>query len=169
MPAKRAKQPSAPQPSYVRSPPEANQSEKASNFSKARRCALSVKTSELGFGNQPKPLVPRYWHRKIFTAGPEYRQHRHGQRARVLTTDAHTSPNRDTSSRAGQADLADRRRFLRHLAPVKKKRWVVYAKTPLTGPKAVLTYLSRYTYRVAISNRRPIAFDETGITFRYKD
>ena len=27
-----------------------------------------------------------------------------------------------------QADLADRRRFLRHLAPVRKKRFVVYAK-----------------------------------------
>jgi hypothetical protein len=33
----------------------------------------------------------------------------------------------------------------------------------------VLAYLSRYTHRVAISNRRLIAFDETGVTFRYKD
>jgi Putative transposase len=68
-----------------------------------------------------------------------------------------------------QADLADRRRFLRHLAPVRKKRWVVYAKPPFSGPEAVLAYLSRYTHRVAISNQRLIAFDETGITFRYKD
>nr|WP_299497777.1 transposase [uncultured Rhizobium sp.] len=30
-------------------------------------------------------------------------------------------------------------------------------------------YLSRYTHRVAISNRRLITFDETGVTFRYKD
>jgi len=28
---------------------------------------------------------------------------------------------------------------------------------------------SRYTHRVAISNRRLIAFDESGVTFRYKD
>jgi hypothetical protein len=32
-----------------------------------------------------------YWQRKIFTAGPEWRQHRHGQRARLPTTDAHIS------------------------------------------------------------------------------
>ena len=67
------------------------------------------------------------------------------------------------------AHLADRRTFLRHLSPVRKKRWVVYAKPPFAGPEAVLAYLSRYTHRVAISNRRLIAFDESGVTFRYKD
>ena len=65
--------------------------------------------------------------------------------------------------------LVDRRCFLRHLAPVRKKRWVVYAKPPFAGPQAVLAYLSRYTHRVAISNRRLIGFDEAGVTFRYKD
>jgi len=33
----------------------------------------------------------------------------------------------------------------------------------------VLAYLSRYTHRVAIANRRLIALDEAGVTFRYKD
>ena len=65
--------------------------------------------------------------------------------------------------------LADRRAFLRHLAPVRKKRWVVYAKPPFAGPEAVLAYLSRYTHRVAISNSRLIRFDDTGVTFRYKN
>jgi hypothetical protein len=46
---------------------------------------------------------------------------------------------------------------------------VVYAKPPFGGPEAVLAYLSRYTYRVAISNRRLISLDENGVTFRYKD
>ena len=46
---------------------------------------------------------------------------------------------------------------------------MVYAKPPFAGPEAVLAYLSRYTHRVAISNRRLLAFDETGVTFRYKD
>jgi hypothetical protein len=46
---------------------------------------------------------------------------------------------------------------------------VVYAKPPFAGPEAVLAYLSRYTHRVAISNRRLIAFDEGGVTLRYKD
>ena len=67
------------------------------------------------------------------------------------------------------ADLAERRVFLRHLAPVRKKRWVVYAKAPFAGPEAVLAYLSRYTHRVAISNSRLLAFDPTSVTFRYKD
>jgi Putative transposase/Transposase zinc-binding domain len=67
------------------------------------------------------------------------------------------------------AHLADRRAFLRHLAPIRKKRWVVYAKPPFAGPEAVLAYLSRYTHRIAISNRRLIAFDERGVTMRYKD
>jgi hypothetical protein len=67
------------------------------------------------------------------------------------------------------AGLADRRAFLRHLSPVRNKRWVVYAKPPFAGPEAVLAYLARYTHRVAISNRRLIGFDEGGVTFRYKD
>ncbi len=69
----------------------------------------------------------------------------------------------------GLAPLADRRAFRHHLAPVRHKRWVVYAKPPFAGPEAVLAYLSRYTHRVAISNRRLLALDETGVTFRYKD
>lgn len=67
------------------------------------------------------------------------------------------------------APLAERRAFLRHLSPVRKKRWVVYAKPPFAGPEAVLAYLSRYTHRVAISNRRLLAFDDAGVTMRYKD
>src|SRR3546814_4003117 len=65
--------------------------------------------------------------------------------------------------------LAERRAFLRHLSPVRKKNWVVYAKPPFAGPEAVLAYLSRYTHRVAISNRRLLAFDDAGVTMRYKD
>ncbi len=46
---------------------------------------------------------------------------------------------------------------------------MVYAKPPFAGPEAVLAYLSRYTHRVAISNRRLLAFNAAGVTFRYKD
>ncbi|MFA7416524.1 MAG: IS91 family transposase [Rhizobium sp.] len=67
------------------------------------------------------------------------------------------------------APLADRRAFVRYLSPVRRKRWIVYAKPPFAGPEAVLAYLSRYTHRVAISNSRLIAFDETDVTFRYKE
>jgi hypothetical protein len=65
------------------------------------------------------------------------------------------------------AHLSDRRAFLRHLAPLRKKRWVVYAKPPFAGPEAVLAYLSRYTHRVTISSSRLLRLDEHGVTFRY--
>ena len=55
------------------------------------------------------------------------------------------------------------------LAPLRNMRWVVYRKRPFGGPKEVLRYLARYTHRVAISNRRLIACDDTGVTFKYKD
>ncbi len=67
------------------------------------------------------------------------------------------------------AHLADRRAFGRYLSPVRRKRWVIYAKPPFAGPEAVLAYLSRYTHRVAISNSRLISFDKACVTFRYKD
>jgi hypothetical protein len=67
------------------------------------------------------------------------------------------------------APLAERRAFLRHVAPVRKKRWAVYAKPPFAGPEAVLAYLSRYTHRVAIANSRLIACDQHGVTFKWKD
>ena len=78
--------------------------------------------------------------------------------------------------RAGQlrffgddARLADAVVFAQWLAPLRTSEWVVYAKRPFAGPQAVLAYLSRYTHRVAISNRRLIRVDEQGVTFRWKD
>jgi hypothetical protein len=40
---------------------------------------------------------------------------------------------------------------------LRRHAWVVYAKTPLSGPAAVLDYLSRYTHRTAIGNERLVA------------
>jgi hypothetical protein len=59
--------------------------------------------------------------------------------------------------------------FEEHLRPLRKTEWIVYAKAPFAGPQAVLTYLSRYTHRIAISNRRLVSFNDRGVTFRYKD
>ena len=76
---------------------------------------------------------------------------------------------------AAHADLADAKAFAAFLASLRKTRWFVYAKRPPelsskgAGPKAVLAYLSRYTHRVAISNRRLIALDERSVTFKVKD
>jgi hypothetical protein len=38
-----------------------------------------------------------------------------------------------------------------------------------TGPAQVLRYLARYTHRVAISNRRLVALNDNGVTFKWKD
>jgi len=67
------------------------------------------------------------------------------------------------------AHLVDAKAFAAFLAPLRKKRWSIYAKRPFAGPKAVLAYLSRYTHRVAISNRRLIAVDQRSVTFKVKD
>jgi hypothetical protein len=67
------------------------------------------------------------------------------------------------------AGLAEPAAFAQWLAPMRSCEWVVYAKRPFAGPQAVLEYLSRYTHRVAISNQRLVAFDERGVTFRWKD
>jgi hypothetical protein len=55
------------------------------------------------------------------------------------------------------ACLVDPAAFKGHLAPLRKTEWVVYAKRPFAGPKAVLAYLSRYMHRVAIFNSRLLA------------
>lgn len=65
--------------------------------------------------------------------------------------------------------LIDPDTFAAHLAPLRKTNWVVYAKPPFGGPKAVLAYLSRYTHRVAISNHRLVSADTDTVTFRWKD
>ena len=67
------------------------------------------------------------------------------------------------------AGLADKRTFKRFLAPLRRTKWVVYCKAPFAGPEQVLRYLSRYTHRVAISNRRLVAADDAGVAFRWKD
>ena len=69
----------------------------------------------------------------------------------------------------GHAPRADARSFADYLRPLRKIDWVVYAKRPFAGPRAVLAYPSRYTHRVAIANSRLIAFDNRDVTFRWKD
>src|ERR1700682_2629072 len=67
------------------------------------------------------------------------------------------------------AELADKKTFKRFIAPLRRIKWVVYCKAPFAGPEQVLRYLSRYTHRVAISNRRLVAADDGAIAFRWKD
>jgi hypothetical protein len=66
-------------------------------------------------------------------------------------------------------ELAEPAPWYQFLADVRDKEWVVYAKEPLPEPQHVLTYLARYTHRVAISNHRLMALENGQVTFRYKD
>jgi len=50
-----------------------------------------------------------------------------------------------------------------------KQKWVVYAKAPFAGPQQVLEYVSRYTHRIAINNRRILKFANDRVTFEYRD
>jgi hypothetical protein len=65
--------------------------------------------------------------------------------------------------------LSDPQSFMRYLAPLRKRKWVVYAKAPFGGPEKVLDYLGRYTHRVAISNHRLQELKDGQVTFTYKD
>lgn len=55
------------------------------------------------------------------------------------------------------------------LDTVMSKQWSVYIKPYLNAPDVVVKYLSRYTYRIAISNHRIIKVDKGLVSFRWKD
>jgi hypothetical protein len=65
--------------------------------------------------------------------------------------------------------LRDPHEFRFYLAPLKKSKWVVYAKPPFGGPQQVLDYVGRYTHRVAISNNRLIDIEDNRVSFHWKD
>jgi hypothetical protein len=65
--------------------------------------------------------------------------------------------------------LKQRDAFRAFLKPLHRCDWVVYAKQPFAGPEQVLSYLARYTHRVAIANSRLLAFDGVEVRFKWKD
>lgn len=62
-------------------------------------------------------------------------------------------------------DAAQRRQRQHAL---RRHDWVVYAKTPLAGPAAVLDYLARYTHRTAIGNERLLAIAGDKVLLRVR-
>ncbi len=63
-------------------------------------------------------------------------------------------------------EITELRRLFRKLH---RKNWVVYAKRPFGGPEQIINYLSRYTHRIAISNRRIAALEDGKVSFYYKN
>ena len=49
------------------------------------------------------------------------------------------------------------------------KEWVVYTKPPFAGAIQVIKYLSRYTHKIAISNRRILKQENGNVSFTWKD
>ena len=47
--------------------------------------------------------------------------------------------------------------------------WVVYIKPYIQKSETIVRYLSRYTYKIAISNHRITDIDEHQVSFRWKD
>jgi hypothetical protein len=67
------------------------------------------------------------------------------------------------------AELAAAPVFARRLSELRRTEWIIYAKRPFAGPAAALTYLGRYTHRVAISNSRLIDMTGDRVRFRWRD
>ncbi|WP_255763805.1 IS91 family transposase [Roseateles caseinilyticus] len=65
-------------------------------------------------------------------------------------------------------DPADARERRERRAALWRHDWVVYAKTPLAGPAAVLDYLSRYTHRTAIGHERLVDIDGDSVRLRVR-
>ncbi len=63
----------------------------------------------------------------------------------------------------------DGARLVKLLRQAARRKWVVYCKRPFAGPAQVLTYLGRYTHRIAIGNERIVSMDDEDVTFAYKD
>ena len=55
------------------------------------------------------------------------------------------------------------------LEMVQSRKWTVYAEPPFGGAEKLFEYLSRYTYRVAITNDRIESYENHQVTFRWRD
>lgn len=59
--------------------------------------------------------------------------------------------------------------FEQRLSQLMQKDWVVYSKAWLKKAEIIVRYLSRYTHKIALSDRRIKAITDEQITFNYKD
>ena len=65
--------------------------------------------------------------------------------------------------------IKDTETFKEYLSILYKKQWVVYAKKPFGNAEKVLSYLGRYTHRIAISNHRIKKVEDNKVSFQWKD
>lgn len=65
--------------------------------------------------------------------------------------------------------LSDEGEFSHLITSLYKRDWVVYCKKPFRDAGCVLSYLGRYTHRVAISNSRIESCEDGIVRFSYRD
>jgi len=65
--------------------------------------------------------------------------------------------------------LAAKKKFAIFKAALYKKEWVVNIQAPFGKPEKVLEYLSRYIFRIAITNRRIIEIKDGKVLLCWKD
>lgn len=65
--------------------------------------------------------------------------------------------------------VTNRDEVVKRLDSLMQKDWVVYSKHCMNRTDTIIGYLSRYTYRIAITNRRIISTGKDQIRFGYKD
>ena len=65
--------------------------------------------------------------------------------------------------------LTDKTSFARLTDKLYKMEWVVNIQPPFANPQKVLEYLSRYVFRIAITERRIIGIEDSKVVFRLKD
>jgi hypothetical protein len=68
-----------------------------------------------------------------------------------------------------QAYLSDPLQFQTFLDACYAKEWIVYCKPPFKDASCVVTYLGRYTHRVAISNNRILSMGDGSVSFKWRD
>ena len=72
-------------------------------------------------------------------------------------------------SRGKLAGIKGPVQFNRFLTPLYKKDRVVNVQAPIGNPKKILEYLSRYVFRIAITDRRILEVKDGKVRFSWKD
>ena len=65
--------------------------------------------------------------------------------------------------------LKDMKSFNKFLEPLYNKTWITYIEPPKGKTENVIEYVGRYSFRVAISNKRIKNIENGKVTFEYKD
>lgn len=65
--------------------------------------------------------------------------------------------------------ISSEQKFNNFLYKLSKKEWVIYSKKPFRKSDKVLEYISRYAYKVAISNNRIKSYANGEVIFEYRD